>query len=88
MKTTLTALAIAVFTALPLPEQTVQGHPPRGKYAQVAVQRHDPFILLQRHRCAYGNGFLADAAEPLADFVLAKKNQHFFSIETREYSVF
>jgi hypothetical protein len=62
----------------------VQWHLPPGKYAQVAMQRHYPFVRLQRQCSAHGNGLLPYTAKPLADAPLPKQYQHLFLYHPRQ----
>jgi hypothetical protein len=42
------------------------------------MKGHDPFVWLQRHGNPYGNGLLAYAAKPFADFTLPEQDEHLF----------
>jgi hypothetical protein len=63
---------------LPLGKELAQGHAPRGKDPEVAVQREDIVFGRKGEGSTDGNSFLADAGEPLADFALAQEGEHFF----------
>jgi hypothetical protein len=88
MKTSFPSVAISRFISLPLIEQLMQRHVAFSENTKISVQRHDPFVLLQCKRGANGNSFLADAAEPFADFSLAQEQQHFLLDHSRKQNAF
>jgi hypothetical protein len=77
MKAALPSLAVTRLSPLPLQKKLLKWHTPAGEYAQVPMQRHDPFI---RPHCLSGTnryGLLSDTAEPFRDLALSEQNEHF-----------
>src|SRR5690349_20151590 len=78
MKTSFTAFTVSILRSLPLFEKFMQWHITHRKYAKVPVQRHDPFIGMQRHCCTYRNSFLSNTTKPFGNSSLPQQDQHFF----------
>jgi len=78
VETSFPAFAVAGFIALPLHEQFMKRHIAAGKNAEVAVERHHPFICKQGKRSTNSNRFLTDAADTICLFCLAAAAQASF----------
>ena len=81
------ALGVAGALALPLRKQAAQRNLTAREYAQVAMQRQNILIGLERQRAAYRNSLLPDTRKPLTHLALAQQNQHFFLNQPRPQQV-
>jgi hypothetical protein len=77
VKTAVPSLGEASIFALKLGKQAGEGNAPGGENPEVPVHGKNEFVAGHGGRYTDRNGFLPHAAEPLADFPLAKLGHHF-----------
>src|SRR5690606_9095497 len=78
VKRAVSSLCESTGCTLPLCEKAFQWHVADGKYTEVSVHGEDVFVRLKSGGYPHSDGFLSDTAEPFADLVLAKQDQHLF----------
>ena len=78
MKTTVPTLGKPALFSLPLGKKTVQWDVPGSKNPKIPVHGENELTFLERLCNADRNSFLPNSTEPLGNFALPKKNQHFF----------
>ncbi len=84
MKGAIAPAGEAAFLEQQLAEQPFEIDAAGREDAEVAVQRQDPVVVLQRGGDADADRFLADAGEPFRQLPLPQQAEHFFFDEARQ----